>query len=115
LDKPLPAELPAGSVVYSIEERTYAIADVGGSPMLTVSIDGEDPVNLVPAVEALNLKYGIEPCPPCDEVDEPAGDTEWRLVRSVSVEVTVNSGLLTSASTPVNASGSTKIRPRNFF
>jgi prepilin-type N-terminal cleavage/methylation domain-containing protein len=115
LDKPLLADLPDGSVVYSIEERTYAIADVNGFPMLTVSIDAEDPVDLVPAVESLNLRYGLEPCPPCDEVDEPADDTEWRLVRSISVDVTVNSGFGMSASHPITATGSTKIHPRNFL
>jgi hypothetical protein len=115
LDRVLPAALPAGSVVYSIEERTYAIADVDGSPMLTVSIDGEDPVNLVPGVDSLDVRYGLDPCPPCDEVDEPANDTEWRLVRSLSVTATVNSRVGTKTSDTISASGSTKIHPRNFL
>jgi len=115
LEGPLTSDLSAGTVVFSIEERKYAIAESNGSPALTVSIDGGEPVDLVPDVYSLEIAYGLDPCPPCAQVDEPADSVEWRLVRSISVTVTVGSPVASHASDPPSATGTTTIHPRNFL
>lgn len=105
-----------GGGVYGIEERTYAVQTIGGVPVLTLSIDGHAAQPLVAGVEGFDIRYRLDPCPPCVEIDEPSTSTEWRQVREVVLSVVARS---TTAKPRgggyVRVSGTTSIRPRNFL
>ncbi len=105
-----------GGGVYGIEERTYAVQTIGGVPVLTLSIDGHVAQPLVAGVEEFDLRYRLDPCPPCAEIDEPSTSAEWRQVREVLLRVVARS----TTTKPrgggyVRVSGTTSIRPRNFI
>ncbi len=106
----------AGGGVYAIEERSYAIEDIGGVPVLTVSIDGEASQPLVAGVEEFDLRYRLDPCPPCTEVDEPSTSAEWRSVREVELRVVARSTTVKPRGGGyIRMGGTTSIRPRNLL
>lgn len=112
----LDADYVAGGGVYAVEERVYAVRNLGDVPVLTVAIDGADPQPLVAGVEELDVRYRLDPCPPCTAVDEPASASEWRRVSEVVLRVKARS----VAPRPqgggfVRAEASTAVRPRNLL
>ncbi len=112
----LDATYVTGGGVYAIEERVYTVQTVGDVPILTVSIDGEPAQPLVAGVEEFNVRYRMEPCPPCSPIDAPATSAEWRNVREVELHVVARS----TARGPrdgeyVRMDGSTTVRPRNLL
>ena len=85
----LTRDYPAGSGVYAVEERTYAIdASASDAPILTVAVDGGAPMPFASGIEQLDIRYQLaRHCPACDQVDLPADETEWRLVNELDVAV----------------------------
>ena len=104
-----------GSGVYAYEEREYEIEEVGGVPILTVAIDGGDPQPMVRGVEELNIQYRLAPCPPCTPVDEPANDTDWRIVREVDISIVTRSSQPGVDGQYFRTDRSATIKPRNFL
>jgi len=116
LDEPLNAEYPAGSGLYAIEERSYAIDHQADPPILTVAIDGGDPSPLVHGVERFNVTYLTAPCPPCAAINAPAvGDEDWLLVREVEIEVTVRARRPSRGGEYVRITSRTHVSPRNLL
>ncbi len=106
----------AGGGVYAIEERSYAVEMMGDVPVLTVAIDGEESQPLVAGVEEFDLRYRLDPCPPCTEVDEPATSAEWRSVKEVELRVTTRSATVKPRDGEyVRIGGTTSIHPRNLL
>lgn len=115
LDAPLETNHTTGDGFYAIEERSYALDDSVDPPILTLSVDGEDPQPMVHGVEEFNVQYVTTPCPPCDVLDEPADDDEWLLVREVAIEVTVRSRERNRGGEYVRLSTRSNIKPRNLL
>jgi prepilin-type N-terminal cleavage/methylation domain-containing protein len=115
LDAPLEDDYPSGSGVFAIEERAYAIDGGTDAPILTVAVDGEEPHALVHGVEAFNVRYVTTPCPPCDEINEPADDDQWLLVREVAIEVTVRSRERGRNGDFARLTSRTNVKPRNLL
>jgi hypothetical protein len=116
IDGVLGADYVASGGVYAIEERVYAVETMGSVPVLTVAIDGDDPQPLVAGVEEFDLRYRLEPCPPCSAVDQPASSAEWRRVREVELRVTARSTTVKPRGGGyVRMGGTTAIRPRNLL
>ena len=116
IDSGLDANYVAGGGVYAIEQRSYDIQVVNGVPILTISIDEGERQPLVAGVEELDIKYRVEPCPPCDEIDEPADSAEWRRVRDVVLNVVARSTTTRPQSVDyVRLEGATTVRPRNLL
>lgn len=83
-----------GGGVYPFDERTYAVdASDPQHPVLTVRINGNSAVPLIEGVDVFNIKYRLAPCEPtcAAEVDLPADQAEWRLVRDVGIKATIKS------------------------
>jgi len=104
-----------GSGVYAFEERTYQIEDLGGVPVLTVAIDGDAPQPLVRDVEELNIQYRMDPCPPCSAIDEPANDTDWRVVREVELSVVTRSSRPDQEGNYRRIENRATVKPRNLL
>lgn len=116
LDEPLDDEYPAGSGLYAIEERTYAIDREVDPPILTVAIDGGDPSPLVHGVERFDVTYLTAPCPPCEAINAPPdGDEDWLLVREVEIEVTVRARRPSRGGEYVRLTSRTHVAPRNLL
>jgi prepilin-type N-terminal cleavage/methylation domain-containing protein len=116
LDEGLAGAHPAGTGIYAVDERVYTVeTGSSGRPVLTVSIDGGSSVPLVDGVEEFNVQYRKDPCPPCDEVDEPADDTEWRQVREVVITATVRSHKEDRDGELTREGGYVHVKPRNLL
>ncbi len=112
----LGADYVVGGGVYGIEERSYAIQTLGGIPVLTVAIDGDEPQPLVAGVEEFDLRYRLGACPPCTAVDEPATSAEWRSLREVELRVVARSTTVKPQGGGfIRVDGTTSIRPRNLL
>ncbi len=116
IDDGLDADYVMGGGVYAIEERVYAVQEIGDVPVLTVAIDGAEPQPLVAGVEEFDLRYRMAPCPPCAATDEPVSSAEWRSVREVELRVVARS----TAKRPrgdayVRVEGVTAVHPRNLL
>ena len=88
------AAYAAGTGVFALEERTYAIdTSTYGRPVLTVTTNGGTPQPLVDGVEEFNVRYLLAPCDPdcADTVDLPADTAQWLLVSEVEIKATVRS------------------------
>ncbi len=103
------------SGVYAIEERVYEISQLNGDSTLTVSIDGEDPQPMVRGIESFDIQYRMAPCPPCEAVDLPSSDTEWRVVREVEIAITAKSDRPGSDGTYLEVENTATVKPRNLI
>jgi hypothetical protein len=64
----------------------------------------------------LDIRYHLEPCPPCAAVDEPANAAEWRQVRKIELRVVTRSiSPRPQGGGFVRIEGSTAVRPRNLI
>jgi hypothetical protein len=116
LDGTLDVDYIAGSGLYAIEERAYAIDSEVDPPILTVAIDGGDPAPLVHGVERLDVTYLTAPCPPCEAINAPPdGDDDWLLVREVQIEVTVRARRPNRGGEYVRLTSRTNVVPRNLL
>jgi prepilin-type N-terminal cleavage/methylation domain-containing protein len=108
---------PAGSGIYGVEERIYAIDTSGARPMMTVAVDGGAAWPLVEGVERFNVQYLLGPCEPdcADVVDLPADTTEWRLVREVFIETEVIAPHAQRDGQYASESGQITVKPRNLI
>jgi type II secretory pathway pseudopilin PulG len=89
--EPARREVPAGAWVFAVHERTYALDTVVDPTQLTLEIDRDGRIPFAAGIEAFNVRYVLDrDCPPCDEVDLPVDDTEWRLVQEIAVTLTAN-------------------------
>lgn len=111
LDEALEEEISPGAGVFAVEERVYSLEESA----LMVAMDGGSPMPLVKNVEEFNVRYVTIPCPPCEEVDEPADADQWALVREVTVRVTVRSSRPNRAGEYVRLTDETNIKPRNLI
>ncbi len=111
----LDADYLAGSGVYAVEERTYAIDSSGSTPILTVSIDGGDPEPMAKGVTVFNVRYQLDPCPPCDLIDLPADNSEWRTVREVELTVAAETSSPLQNGQVHVVRESSNIKPRNLI
>jgi hypothetical protein len=85
---------PAGSGVYAIQERAFAIDTVTyGTPVLTLAVDRRAPHALVHGVQTMDIEYRLKRncTPTCDVIALPADDSEWRLVNELIVTMSVKS------------------------
>ena len=103
------------SGVYAVEERTYEIMELDGISTLTVAIDGDDPQPMVRGVEALDVQYRMAPCPPCDPVDIPSSDDQWRVVREVDITVRAKSSRKGHDGEHLTIENQATIKPRNLI
>jgi hypothetical protein len=103
------------SGVYAVEERVYQVDTVGGSPTLTVGIDGEAAEPMVRGIVALDVQYKMAPCPPCDPVDLPSDDYQWRVVREVDISLTARSSRPGQDGKYLEIDNHATVKPRNFL
>lgn len=111
-------DFPAGTGVYAIDERSYAVDTSGESPMLTVAIDGGSAYPLVNGVEKFSVQYLLGPCDGSgctDTVDEPANADEWELVQEIVLSATVRSSKEDREGEHLSESGDITIKPRNLL
>lgn len=109
------ADYLVGSGVYAIEERSYAIDSSSGEPILTVSIDGSDPEPLAKGVDVFNVRYRLDPCPPCTLIDEPSDNSQWRTVREVELTVSAETANTLQTGQVHVVTETTNIKPRNLI
>ncbi len=103
------------SGVYALEERIYEIAESGGTSSLTVAVDGRDAEPMVRGITELDIQYKMAPCPPCDSVDIPADDYQWRVVREVEIAVTARASRPGANGEPLEIENRATVKPRNFL
>ncbi|GIW42831.1 MAG: hypothetical protein KatS3mg077_0113 [Candidatus Binatia bacterium] len=117
---PLSAGYPAGSGIYAVDERGYSInhwaAPWGDTPELMLQVGDQSPQPFAVGVERLNFRYQLRRnCPPCDVVDLPATEDEWRLVEQVIAEVRVRSDRTDPAGNFLRREAVVNIKPRNLL
>lgn len=115
IDGTFDVNYPKNSGVYAIEERSYAIQEVNGTPSLMVSIDGDDPIPMVRGIDALDVRYKMAPCPPCESVALPSSQEQWRVVREVDVSVTARSARPGHDGEHELVTQSAAVKPRNLL
>ncbi len=104
-----------GSGVYALEERTYTVEQSGNDSVLTVSVDGSDPEPMARGIESLDIQYKMAPCPPCNVVDEPSSDDQWRVVREVVLSIVARSSRPGKGGEYLRIENSSTVKPRNFL
>jgi len=111
----LDAPYQAGSGVYAVEERTFAVDSTGAAPVLTMAVDGGDPQPLARGIEVFNVRYLLNPCSPCTIVDHPADNAEWQAVREVEITVAAVTGGPMQTGRAHVVEESTNVKPRNLI
>lgn len=109
-------DYPAGSGVYAIDERSYALSTPGtGPPVLTLAVQQGSPLPYALGVEELNINYVLgRNCPPCDVVAQPSA-TEWPLVNELHFRVRARSPRLLSNHQVYRYTGEISAKPRNLL
>jgi hypothetical protein len=81
---------PAGSGVYAIDERTYALdTSSPAMPLLLLTVNRGAPIEFAAGVSDLQFEYVLDRnCPACDVVPLPADPAEWRLVNEIQMAAT---------------------------
>jgi type II secretory pathway pseudopilin PulG len=111
----LGAEFIAGGGVYAIEERSYEIQELDGVPVLMMSIDGGELMPMATGISKFDVKYRLDPCPPCTAVDLPASNSEWRTVREIEIRVASETKRDLQNGEPLVLDSTTTIKPRNLL
>ena len=84
----------AGSGVYAVDERAYAVdTSDSNNPVLTVGINGKTPVPFAFGIENLQLQYQLaRNCETvCEVVDIPATEADYALVNQIFITLTARS------------------------
>lgn len=115
IDGVFDANYAANSGVYAVEERVYRVTTFGGAPTLTVAIDGRPPEPMVRGITAFDLQYKMAPCPPCEPVDVPANDNQWRVVREIDIALTARSNRPGRDGAYVTVDNRASVKPRNLL
>jgi prepilin-type N-terminal cleavage/methylation domain-containing protein len=118
-DKGMSRAYSAGgnSTVYAIDERIYAIDKTNPNlPVLTIAINGADPVPFAHGIEALNVRYRLNRnCPTCDTLDLPQSASDWQLVNELIINVTARSRTKGSSGQYYRRSAQLIAKPRNLL
>ncbi|MGH7857886.1 MAG: hypothetical protein ACREQY_11200 [Candidatus Binatia bacterium] len=102
--------------VFAFQERRFAIDRTGARPFLSLAINGGTPLPVADGIETLNVRYRLKRnCPPCDTVDLPADDAEWRLVTSVSAAATAAIAPAGRSGDDYSVSSMLVVKPRNLL
>jgi hypothetical protein len=118
LAEPIPGLLPQGSAVYVVDERTYKIDTLSGKQVLTETIDGRGPYPLVVGVKKFDVTYLLEPTTGGDVLtptDEPADSGEWKRVRELTIDATVEGKDTNRDGTRSEDQGQITVKPRNLL
>lgn len=105
----------ANSGVYAVEEREYRVADFNGVSTLMVSIDGRPAEPLARGITSFDVQYKMAPCPPCESVDVPSSDTQWRVVREVDIALTARSSRPGKDGRYIEIGNRGSVKPRNLL
>lgn len=109
-------DYPVGSALYAIDERTYTIDPLGPASRLMITINRDQPRGFAVGMNDLQVRYVLaQNCPPCDVVDEPADDVEWRLVNEVIVTATAETVGAVRPEDQVSLTETSRGKPRNLL
>jgi prepilin-type N-terminal cleavage/methylation domain-containing protein len=111
----LGADFIVGGGVYAIEERAFEIQELDGQSVLMMSIDGGDMMPMATGVTKFDVKYRLDPCPPCTSVDLPANNSQWRTVREVEIRVATETKAELQSGEQFVLESTTTIKPRNLL
>lgn len=107
----------AGSGVYAIDERSYALDKSNPAvPVLTLTVNRDPAQAFAAGVSDLQVRYVLnQNCPTCTTVDLPVGAAQWQLVNSVVLTATVQTvgGVRPEDAATLVASSTAK--PRNLL
>jgi type II secretory pathway pseudopilin PulG len=85
---------PAGSTLYPIDQRIYALRSDLDPPILTLQIDAQDPQAFAAGIKDIDFEYVLRTnCPNCDIVNlsQPLTTAQWWTVNEVIVTATAES------------------------
>lgn len=113
-------DYPVSSGVYVIDERHFFIQHTdypwGNTPELMIQLGDKSPMSFALGLEKLQIKYLLRRnCPPCDVVDIPADDDEWRLVDEMQISVTARSLRPSLDGSYYRRSLDVAVKPRNLL
>lgn len=113
-------DYPLGSGVYAIDERHYFLnhwaAPWGDTPELMMQVGDATAQPFAVGIEQLDFQYQLRRnCPPCDVVDLPATEDEWRLVEQVILTVRARSDKTRPEGGYHTRSVAVNIKPRNLL
>jgi hypothetical protein len=108
----------AGSGVYAIDERSYAIDTSNPAlPVLTLGINGAAPMPFSFGIENLQVQYQLaRNCDTtCDVVDAPADDAEFALVNEIYLTLSARSLKPASNGQYARIARTVTAKPRNLL
>jgi type II secretory pathway pseudopilin PulG len=109
---------PAGSSVYAMDQRIYALRTDVDPPLLMLTIDNGDPQPFAAGIARLDVEYILDrDCPTCDVVDlsSPLDTATWWLVNEVTVTARAQSvGVITEADN-TDITQTARAKPRNLL
>jgi hypothetical protein len=119
-DRSFSTSYATGSGVYAIDDRHFYIdhwaAPWGDTPRLMLQVGGMTAQPFAVGIEKLDFRYQLKRnCPPCDIVNLPASEDEWRLVQEVLLSVTARSDKKQQDGTYYRRSFDVGIKPRNLI
>jgi len=119
-DRAFTRDYPDGSGVNAIDERRFYITDAttpwGTIPQLMLQIGDATPSRFALGIEELRIRYRLRRnCPPCDEVDFPADEIDWRLVDEVLLTVTARSVKPSTDGSLYRRTMNVGVKPRNLL
>lgn len=108
----------AGSGVYAVDERSYAIDTSNAAlPVLTLAINGATAMAFSDGIENLQVQYQLaRNCTPtCDVVDLPADDSEFALVNQIYLTLSARSRTVQRNGQYFRISRTVAAKPRNLL
>ncbi len=109
---------PAGSTIYAVDQRRYALDKSIDPPVLTLTIDEEDPQAFAAGITNLDFEYILdENCPSCTTVNlsTPLSTADWWLVNEIVATATAESvgGVVTGDEATLTQTA--RAKPRNLL
>jgi prepilin-type N-terminal cleavage/methylation domain-containing protein len=108
----------AGSGVYAVDERAYAIDTTNPSlPVLTLAINGATPIPFSYGIENMQVQYQLARncATSCDVVDLPADDSEFALVNQIFFTLSARSRTTQRNGQYFRISRTVSAKPRNLL
>lgn len=108
----------AGSGVYGIDERSYAIDTSNPAlPVLTMAINGAAPIPFGNGIENLQVQYQLARncATTCDVVDLPVDDSEFALVNQIYITLSARSRTTQRNGQYFRISRTATAKPRNLL
>lgn len=116
IQDPANIDYPVGSGIFAVDERVYQIDDTGTTPRLMLTINRSAPQAFAVGMRDLQVSYVLaQNCPPCDTVDIPATDTDWRLVNEVIVTAEAETVGAVRQEDQVSLRETSRAKPRNLI